>query len=99
MVSPLYPFKGHFLDRPGGRLHFLDEGTGEPVVMLHGNPTWSFYYRNLVRALRDGYRCVAPDPCPSQAPDCSCGGDLCTLDFFKCVGASGPMLICSDGTK
>lgn len=61
MVSPLYPFAGHFLDRPGGRLHFLDEGTGDPVVMLHGNPTWSFYYRNLVLALRDEYRCVVPD--------------------------------------
>ena len=61
MVTPLYPFHGHTLDRPGGRLHFLDEGTGNPVVMLHGNPTWSFYYRNLVIALRDGYRCVVPD--------------------------------------
>jgi haloalkane dehalogenase len=39
----------------------LDEGAGEPVVMLHGNPTWSFYYRNLVLALRDSYRCIVPD--------------------------------------
>ena len=46
---------------PGGRLHYLDEGAGDPVVMLHGNPTWSFYYRNLVLALRDSYRCVVPD--------------------------------------
>jgi haloalkane dehalogenase len=61
VVNPLYPFPGHYLDRPGGRLHFLDEGAGEPVVMLHGNPTWSFYYRNLVPALRDGYRCIVPD--------------------------------------
>src|SRR5437763_1827424 len=42
-------------------MHYLDEGAGEPVVMVHGNPTWSFYYRNLVLALRDRYRCVAPD--------------------------------------
>jgi haloalkane dehalogenase len=49
------------LDRPGGQLHFLDEGRGEPLVMLHGNPTWSFYYRQLVLALRDRYRCVVPD--------------------------------------
>jgi haloalkane dehalogenase len=42
-------------------LHYLDEGTGDPVVMLHGNPTWSFFYRNLVLALRDRYRCVVPD--------------------------------------
>src|SRR5829696_4990519 len=57
----MYPFEGHFLPRPAGRLHYLDEGTGDPVVMLHGNPTWSFYYRDLVLALRDKYRCVVPD--------------------------------------
>jgi haloalkane dehalogenase len=44
-------------------MHYLDEGPAEgPVVMmLHGNPTWSFYYRNLVLALRDRYRCIVPD--------------------------------------
>jgi haloalkane dehalogenase len=58
----LYPFAGHVLDVGHGvRLHYLDEGRGPPVVMLHGNPTWSFYYRNLVLALRDRYRCVVPD--------------------------------------
>ncbi len=58
----LYPFAGHHFDPGGGvRLHYLDEGHGPPVVMLHGNPTWSFYYRNLVLALRDRYRCVVPD--------------------------------------
>jgi pimeloyl-ACP methyl ester carboxylesterase len=61
VVSPLYPFTGHFLDRPGGKLHYLDEGAGDPIIMLHGNPTWSFYYRNLVLALRDSYRCIVPD--------------------------------------
>ena len=61
MLNPLYPFTGHYLQRPAGRLHYLDEGAGDPVVMLHGNPTWSFYYRNLVLALRGKYRCIAPD--------------------------------------
>jgi cis-3-alkyl-4-acyloxetan-2-one decarboxylase len=56
-----YPFTGRYLDLDGLRLHYLDEGRGEPVVMLHGNPTWSFYYRNLVLALRDCYRCIVPD--------------------------------------
>lgn len=44
-------------------MHYLDEGVGEgePVVMLHGNPTWSYYYRNLVAALRDRFRCIVPD--------------------------------------
>ena len=56
-----YPFKSNFLDLKGLKLHYLDEGQGEPVVMLHGNPSWSFYYRELVKALRGGYRCVVPD--------------------------------------
>ena len=61
-VSPsLYPFADHFLDRGGLRLHYLDEGQGEPVVMLHGNPTWSFHFRSLVLALRAQYRVVVPD--------------------------------------
>lgn len=57
----LYPFEGRFFDRPAGRMHYLDEGRGDPVVMLHGNPTWSFYYRNVILALRESYRCIAPD--------------------------------------
>ena len=42
-------------------MHYLDEGRGDPIVMVHGNPTWSFYYRNLVLALRDSHRCIVPD--------------------------------------
>jgi haloalkane dehalogenase len=57
----LYPFADHFLDRSGLRLHYLDEGQGEPVVMLHGNPTWSFHFRALVLALRARFRVVVPD--------------------------------------
>ncbi len=61
MVSTLYPFEGKILDLDGLGYHYLDEGAGPPVVMIHGNPTWSFYYRDLVLALRDRYRAVAPD--------------------------------------
>ena len=44
-------------------MHYLDEGPRDApiVLMVHGNPTWSFYYRNLVLALRDRYRCIVPD--------------------------------------
>jgi len=61
--AKLYPFKSHWLDIAGQRMHYLDEGPRQaPVVlMVHGNPTWSFYYRNLVLALRDRYRCIVPD--------------------------------------
>jgi haloalkane dehalogenase len=59
--ASLYPFEGKTFDLDGLRYHYLDEGAGEPVVMVHGNPTWSFYYRDLVRALRDEYRVIVPD--------------------------------------
>src|SRR5512145_3237490 len=56
-----YPFDSHYLELNGLQYHYLDEGEGAPVVMVHGNPSWSFYYRNLVLALRDRYRCIVPD--------------------------------------
>ncbi|MCX7700994.1 MAG: alpha/beta fold hydrolase [Gemmataceae bacterium] len=57
----LYPFTSNYFLMGGLRLHYLDEGAGDPIVMLHGNPTWSFYFRNLVLALRDKHRCIVPD--------------------------------------
>ncbi len=61
MVNELYPFEGKVLDLDGLRYHYLDEGEGAPVVMVHGNPSWSFYYRDLVLALRGQYRTIVPD--------------------------------------
>lgn len=61
MVGAAFPFAPHFLDRGGIRLHYLDEGAGDPVVLVHGNPTWAYYYRNLVATLRDRFRCIVPD--------------------------------------
>lgn len=58
---PLYPFRSHFLDRNGINYHYVDEGQGRPIVMIHGNPTWSFYYRALIQGLKDRYRTIAPD--------------------------------------
>jgi pimeloyl-ACP methyl ester carboxylesterase len=61
-IAPLYPFTSRFLSLEGGlRFHYLDEGQGDPVVMLHGNPTWSFFYRDLICGLRDRYRAIVPD--------------------------------------
>jgi len=57
----LYPFKSNYFDRNGLKYHYLDEGSGDPVVMLHGNPTWSFYFRELVKALRSQWRVIVPD--------------------------------------
>ncbi len=60
-IRHLYPFQGRSFDRDGLRYHYLDEGSGDPVVMVHGNPTWSFYFRALVNALRGSHRCIVPD--------------------------------------
>jgi len=57
----LYPFKSNEIAIGSQRLHYLDEGEGEPLLLLHGNPTWSFYWRNLVLGLRDRYRLIVPD--------------------------------------
>lgn len=58
-----YPFAGNLCTLPSGaRLHYLDEGCGPVVLLLHGNPTWSFYYRRLINLLVGrGFRCVVPD--------------------------------------
>src|SRR5262245_47911620 len=61
---PDYPFAPQRIEvRPGIALSYLDEGPrdGEVVVMLHGNPSWSYYWRKLVLGLRDRYRCIVPD--------------------------------------
>ena len=57
-----YPFEPKRLQLScGHEMSYLDEGAGFPVVMVHGNPTWSFYYRNPVLACRDAFRCIVPD--------------------------------------
>ena len=48
-------------DDPGHRMHFADEGAGEPVVFVYGNPAWSFQFRHLITELRSGLSCAAPD--------------------------------------
>lgn len=56
-----YPFTDHWFEREGTAMHYVDEGEGIPVLMLHGNPTWSFLYRDIIKSLRDDCRCIAPD--------------------------------------
>lgn len=58
-----YPFQRHFIDVGGINLHYLDEGSpnADPILMVHGNPTWSYYFRSLIHALSPHYRCIVPD--------------------------------------
>lgn len=55
-----FPFHSRFLDM-GARIHYIDEGTGPALLMIHGNPTWSFVFRHLILLLCDSFRCVALD--------------------------------------
>ena len=60
-VRSHYPFESRWFDNAGLSQHYVDEGSGEPLLMLHGNPTWSFYFRRLILGLRDQYRVIATD--------------------------------------
>lgn len=61
-LKEIYPFSPRRFDAGAGAMSYLDEGRGdEAVLMVHGNPTWSFFYRNVVLALRGRIRCIVPD--------------------------------------
>lgn len=60
-VKEQYPFESKYFVQDGIRQHYLDEGAGHPVVMVHGNPTWSFYYRRLAAELKKDHRVIVPD--------------------------------------
>jgi haloalkane dehalogenase len=57
----LFPYPPHYLDRNGLQYHYIDEGRGDPILMVHGNPTWSFFFRSLIEEFRSDHRVIAPD--------------------------------------
>lgn len=57
-----YPFASHYFQTTAGRMHYVDEGSGEVILMLHGNPAWSFLYRKLIKQLSHPYPLPAPLP-------------------------------------
>ena len=61
MLNASFDFESKSFDRNSHRLAYIDEGAGNPVVMLHGNPTWSYYYRSVINALKGTHRCLVPD--------------------------------------
>jgi len=60
-AHPLLPYNSHSVTVQGFKMHYLDEGSGPVVMLLHGNPTWCFLYRKLIEKLRKEYRVIAPD--------------------------------------
>lgn len=59
--TKLFPFESKWFDGAGPRVHYVDKGEGPPVVMFHGNPTWSFLYRKVIGQLKGRFRCIAMD--------------------------------------
>ena len=57
----LYPFESRWFESSVGAVHYIDEGQGRPILFCHGQPTWSFLYRNIVIELQDRFRCIAID--------------------------------------
>jgi haloalkane dehalogenase len=57
----LFPFESRFVELDRSLVHYVDEGSGPILLMLHGNPVWSFVYRDVILALRDRFRCIAVD--------------------------------------
>ncbi|MCK5313042.1 MAG: alpha/beta fold hydrolase [Desulfobacteraceae bacterium] len=57
----IYPYKSNYFKNNGFDMHYIDEGRGKPLLMVHGNPTWSFYFRNVVNKFSNNYRTIVPD--------------------------------------
>ena len=58
---PGYDFEPHYVEQDGLRMHYVDEGDGAPVLLLHGEPTWAYLYRKVIREVAPVARCIAPD--------------------------------------
>lgn len=54
-------FQSHYKEIEGLKIHYVDEGSGEPIIFLHGIPTWSYLWRNVIPVISQKYRCIAPD--------------------------------------
>lgn len=59
--NALFPFESHFVEIDQNTVHYVDEGSGPVLLMLHGNPTWSFLFRGVIERLRSDFRCIAID--------------------------------------
>jgi haloalkane dehalogenase len=60
-ISADFPFKANYVEVHGSQMHYVDEGTGDPILFLHGNPTSSYLWRNIIPHLTSLGRCIAPD--------------------------------------
>ena len=78
---PGYDFAPHYVEQDGLRLHYLDEGDGPPVLLLHGEPTWSYLYRKVIPELSPTARAIAPDYFGFGHSDTPLAREAYTYDF------------------
>jgi cis-3-alkyl-4-acyloxetan-2-one decarboxylase len=74
-----FPFVPHFSDAAGFRMHYVDEGSGDPIILIHGEPTWSYLYRKFIPVLSRHFRVIAPDHMGFGKSESPAGG-VYTLD-------------------
>lgn len=98
-----YPFKSKFIEVDGYKIHYVDEGSGLPVLMMHGTPEWSFGYRHLIKGLSGSHRCIAPDLLgmglsdKPQLADFSCKAHAERLEkFITKLGLKNSSIIAND---
>lgn len=100
-----FPFASRFMRVNGQRMHYVDEGAGDPVLLLHGNPTWSFLYRKFLPPLvAAGYRVIAPDHIgfglserPAREHDFSLENHIANLaQFIRQLGLARLTVVCQD---
>lgn len=88
-TSPEYPFQSKFFRIPHEpllRLHYIEEGKGDPVVFVHGNPTWSFYFRKLISRFSKKHRCIAIDHLGMGLSSKPLEGDYSLADHIRRFG-------------
>ena len=78
---PGYPFAPRYVEQDGLRMHYLDEGDGPPVLLLHGEPTWSYLYRKVIPELTPAARAIAPDYFGFGRSDKPLAQEAYTYDF------------------
>ena len=102
VISADFPYESKYIEVKGSRIHFIDEGTGDPVLFLHGNPTSSYLWRNVIPHLNGQARCIAPDLIgmgKSDQPDINYGfkDTFEYLDaFIKALGLTNVTLVLHD---
>lgn len=94
--TDLYPFATRRIEVDGHDLHYVDEGSGPTLLLMHGNPTWSFLYRGIILALRDRFRCVALDYPGFGLSTAAAGYDFLPVSHARVVQAFVERLELSD---